>query len=86
MLDQTTLQTNVPDWKYDGHKLIRTFSFKNFTEAFAFMMKVAFIAEKMDHHPNWSNVYNIVEIQLFTHSKQAVTTLDMKFAQQVDLL
>ena len=54
-------------WKEENNQLKQTFVFKNFVEAFGFMSQVALVAEKMDHHPNWSNVYNRVEISLCTH-------------------
>jgi 4a-hydroxytetrahydrobiopterin dehydratase len=54
-------------WKEENNQLQRSFEFNDFVAAFAFMTKVAFAAEKMGHHPNWSNVYNKVDIKLFTH-------------------
>jgi 4a-hydroxytetrahydrobiopterin dehydratase len=74
-------------WKEENNKLKRTFVFKDFSEAFAFMTRVALIAEKMDHHPNWSNTWNQVEIELSTHSKgNVVTELDRKLAAEIDKL
>ena len=74
-------------WKEENNQLNRTFEFANFIEAFAFMSKVALLAEKMDHHPNWSNVYNKVEISLCTHSEgNTVTDKDKKLAQAIDAL
>ena len=86
MLDQAILLHRLPTWNYLDGKLVKLFTFKDFREAFAFMLQVAFIAEKLNHHPNWNNVYNKVEIQLFTHSEGVVTELDVQFAQQVDQL
>ncbi len=60
------------------------FRFKNFREAWGFMSQVALVAEKMDHHPEWSNVYGKVEVTLTTHSAQGVTALDIKLAQKMD--
>ncbi len=72
-------------WKQHDNKLTRTFEFKDFTEAFSFMTKVALIAEKMDHHPNWSNVYNKVTIELSTHSEgDKVTSKDHTLAKKID--
>ncbi len=62
----------------------KTFRFKNFREAWGFMAQVALVAEKMDHHPEWSNVYGKVEVTLTTHSAQGVTALDIKMAQKMD--
>lgn len=68
-----------------GNPLKKTFKFNNFVEAFAFMTKVALIAEKMNHHPNWSNVYNTVEIALCTHDAgNMVTEKDRKLAEAID--
>lgn len=74
-------------WKEEDNKLKRTFEFKNFVEAFGFMSSVALIAEKMDHHPNWSNVYNKVEIELTTHDAgNTVTDKDKTLAGLIDEL
>jgi len=74
-------------WKEENNYLKRSFKFKDFTEAFAFMTKVALIAEKRDHHPRWSNVYNEVEIMLNTHDKgDVVTEKDHKLASEIDKL
>jgi 4a-hydroxytetrahydrobiopterin dehydratase len=74
-------------WKEENNTLQRSFKFKDFKEAFGFMTKVALIAEKMDHHPNWSNVYNKVDIQLTTHDKgNTVTDKDRKLAGEIDKL
>lgn len=74
-------------WKEENHELTQTFTFKNFIEAWAFMSKVALIAEKMDHHPNWSNVYNKVEIKLSTHDAgNKITDKDRKLAGEIDKL
>ena len=70
----------------DGY-LTRDFSFASFRDAFAFMTRVAFIAEELNHHPEWSNVYGKVTIALTTHEKgNTVTTVDREFAAAVDLL
>lgn len=74
-------------WKEENNTLKKTFEFKDFTEAFGFMTKVALIAEKMDHHPNWSNVWNKVSIELTTHSEgNKVTAKDHTLAQAIDKL
>jgi 4a-hydroxytetrahydrobiopterin dehydratase len=72
-------------WEEKNNTLYRKFEFKNFSEAFAFMTRVALEAEKMDHHPDWSNVYNKVEISLSTHSAgDIVTEKDRKLAKRID--
>ena len=72
-------------WKEENNSLIKEFKFKDFSEAFAFMTRVAIEAEKMDHHPYWENVYNRVKIVLNTHSAgNTVTDLDRKLAAKID--
>ena len=72
-------------WKEENNKLTRTFEFNNFVEAFGFMSKVALVAEKMNHHPNWNNVYNKVTIALNTHDAgDVVTDKDKKLAKAID--
>lgn len=72
-------------WKETDNKLIRTFKFKDFVEAFGFMSKVAILAEKKNHHPNWSNVYNQVTIELTTHDTgNTVTDKDRELAAAID--
>ena len=67
--------------------LVKEFTFKNFIEAFSFMTRVALIAEKMNHHPNWSNVYSKVVIILNTHDAgEIVTTKDIKLSELIDKL
>ncbi|MFL2813819.1 MAG: 4a-hydroxytetrahydrobiopterin dehydratase [Candidatus Puniceispirillales bacterium] len=74
LIDQEAL-----DWKIieDGKKIKKTFKFKSFIEAFSFMTKIAIYAEKKDHHPEWSNVYNKVEICLTTHDAGGITEKDV---------
>ncbi|MXN65064.1 4a-hydroxytetrahydrobiopterin dehydratase [Stappia sp. GBMRC 2046] len=66
--------------------ITRTFEFKNFVEAFGFMTKVALRAEKMNHHPEWSNVYRTVVVTLSTHDAGGLTELDVKLARAIDRL
>ena len=74
-------------WTEKENSLQRTFQFKDFSEAFAFMTRVALIAEKMDHHPEWKNIYNSVEVKLSTHSAgDIVTDKDRKLAAAIDKL
>jgi 4a-hydroxytetrahydrobiopterin dehydratase len=74
-------------WEEKNNSLYRKFQFKDFSEAFAFMTRVALAAEKMDHHPNWSNVYNTVEINLNTHDAgDTVTERDRKLAKLIDAM
>ncbi|MCR9014564.1 4a-hydroxytetrahydrobiopterin dehydratase [Aquiflexum gelatinilyticum] len=72
-------------WTEKNNKLSKTFKFKDFQEAFAFMTRVAFLAESQGHHPNWSNVYNTVVIELNTHDAgNIVTEKDHKLAKAID--
>lgn len=74
-------------WQEQDKKLYSKFQFKNFSEAFAFMTRVALEAEKMDHHPLWTNVYNTVEVWLSTHSAgDVVTEKDRQLAKKIDAL
>jgi 4a-hydroxytetrahydrobiopterin dehydratase len=74
-------------WQEIDNKLTQTFTFKDFSEAFAFMTRVALLAEKHDHHPDWKNVYNKVEIALNSHDKgNIVTDRDRKLATEIDAL
>ncbi|MDB5261748.1 MAG: pterin-4-alpha-carbinolamine dehydratase [Adhaeribacter sp.] len=72
-------------WQEENNKLKRSFTFKDFKEAFAFMTEVAATAEKLDHHPWWANVYNKVDIELYTHDAgNTVTIRDHKLAAAID--
>lgn len=71
-------------WEYQNDFLIRHFVFKNFIDAFGFMSKVALLAEKMDHHPDWSNVYNRVVVKLKTHDADGITEKDFKLASFIN--
>ena len=74
-------------WQEQDNKLVREFQFADFQEAFGFMTRVALIAEKMDHHPWWSNVYNKVRIELTTHDAgNTVTDKDRQLAKAIDQL
>ncbi|MDO1559315.1 4a-hydroxytetrahydrobiopterin dehydratase [Brevundimonas sp. 2R-24] len=77
---------DLPEWAADtGREAIcRTFVFKDFNAAFGFMSRVALLAEKMDHHPEWSNVYNRVEVLLTTHDADGVTARDVAMARFMD--
>jgi 4a-hydroxytetrahydrobiopterin dehydratase len=74
-------------WEEKNDSLYRKFEFKDFSAAFAFMTRVALAAEKMDHHPKWTNVYNTVEIWLSTHDAgDTVTERDRKLSKKIDAL
>lgn len=74
-------------WKEESDRLTKTFMFKDFSEAFGFMTRVAMIAEKMNHHPTWTNTWNMVSFELSTHDAgNKVTERDRKFAEAIDKL
>ena len=75
-----------PSWIIDNKMIKKEFIFINFLDAFGFMSKVALLSEKIDHHPNWQNVYNKVKIELTTHDKGGITTNDIKLAESIDKL
>jgi 4a-hydroxytetrahydrobiopterin dehydratase len=68
----------------DGTSITRSFAFKNFSEAFAFMTRVAMAAEKLDHHPEWSNIYKKVDVTLSTHDAGGLTQLDFDLARKMN--
>ena len=74
-------------WTEENNQLTKTFVFRNFVEAFGFMTRVALTAEKMDHHPTWTNTYNRVEIRLATHDAgNTITDKDRTLASRIDEL
>lgn len=78
----------LPDWDLDNGRdaITRSFKFANFSEAFAFMTRVALLAEKANHHPEWSNVWNRVDILLTTHDAGGLSVRDIAMAQAIDAL
>ena len=75
-----------PAWARDGDRLHRTCRFDSFVEAFGFMSKVALVAEKLFHHPEWSNVYGTVEVAITDHDAGGISTNDQLFIERVDSL
>jgi len=91
MLDEAAradLAAQLPEWRMvEGRDAIRrAFRFRDFSEAWAFMSRVALLAEAQDHHPEWSNVYNRVEITLTTHDAKGLSARDVKLAEAIDRL
>jgi 4a-hydroxytetrahydrobiopterin dehydratase len=86
MIDLDKELAALPGWsKVEGRAAIaKSFKFKDFNAAFGFMTRVALVAEKMDHHPEWFNVYNRVDVTLATHSKGGVTDLDINLAKAME--
>ncbi len=88
LLDEAALSAaldDLPGWQAapDGRSIGRRFEFRNFSEAFAFMTRSALAAEKLDHHPEWSNVYKTVTVSLSTHDRGGVTELDIELAKRM---
>jgi len=75
---------DLPAWELDDGKVYRELKFKNFIEAFGFMTRVALLAETMNHHPEWSNVYGRVEIHLITHDVNGISAKDFELAKRID--
>ena len=88
ILTDTEVMAQLSGWSIvQGRSAImKSFKFKSFGQAFGFMTEVALIAEKMDHHPEWFNVYSRVDVTLTTHSAGGITDLDVKLAQAMDLI
>jgi 4a-hydroxytetrahydrobiopterin dehydratase len=82
----SALPQALPLWNLVAGKLRRELRFANFVEAFGFMTQVALVAEAMEHHPEWSNVWNRVTIELITHDAGGLTDLDLQLAQRIDAL
>ncbi|NYT42483.1 4a-hydroxytetrahydrobiopterin dehydratase [Sphingomonas sp. R-74633] len=78
----------LPDWTWEPTRdaITRRFEFKDFNQAFGFMTRVALIAEKADHHPEWSNVWNKVDVLLTTHDAGGLSTRDIQMAQAIEAL
>lgn len=83
---QEGLEKIDSQWKAKGKFIRREIVFKNFIEAFSFMTAVAFLAEKVNHHPNWENTYNKVTIALHTHDADGITNKDFDLAKEIDLI
>lgn len=76
----------LPGWTHADGRLHRTFQFRDFSEAFGWMTRVALYAERRDHHPDWTNVYSRVAVSLQTHDAAGVTELDVELAREMDRL
>ncbi len=81
-----TSDTNEGGWTEEGGALRRRLTFTDFSEAFAFMTRVALLAEKMNHHPEWTNVWNRVSVTLSTHDAGGLTERDVELARAMDAL
>ena len=84
--ERAALAAELPGWTLEGEALVRSFRFADFSAAFAFMTRVALLAEKADHHPEWTNVWNRVDIRLTTHDAGGLTARDVALARGIDAL
>lgn len=78
------LKDNLQEWTFENNSITRNFKFKTFIEAFSFLTAIALVAEKLNHHPDWSNSYNKVNIALTNHEAKGVTQLDFDLANKID--
>ena len=84
--ERATRLSQLAAWRIENEKLRRDFQFADFVAAFGFMTRVALLAEKADHHPEWFNVYNKVRIELTTHDAGGISERDFALAKQIDAL
>lgn len=86
--ERAAVLRELPDWQHDAARdaLVRAFTFADFSEAFAFMTRVALLAERHDHHPDWHNVYNRVTIALSTHDVGGLSARDLRMARAIEAL
>lgn len=88
-LSEDAIKTRMGElsgWKLEGGHLMKTFEFDDFVSAFGWMSSVALVAEKLNHHPNWSNVYKTVEVELWSHDAGGLTPADFELAGHMDRL
>lgn len=83
-LDPKEVAEGLPGWTGGDDFITKVFRFEDFAEAFSFMTRIAIIADKMDHHPEWFNVYNRVDVTLTTHDAGGVTEKDIKLAKEME--
>jgi 4a-hydroxytetrahydrobiopterin dehydratase len=84
--EQAEALRTLPGWTIANGKLHRTYRFHDFSAAFGWMARVALVAEKSDHHPEWTNVYATVTVDLVTHDAGGITSRDVALAKEMDLL
>ena len=88
-LDETTIEKkllHLPDWDYYDNAIYAEFEFDNFKDCFSAMSRIAFECEAQNHHPNWSNTYNVLKITLSTHDEDGVTLKDFKLAEAIEAI
>jgi 4a-hydroxytetrahydrobiopterin dehydratase len=82
--DIRTQLRSSPEWLHHADRISRSFVFSDFAEAFGFMSEIAIVAERLNHHPEWSNVWNRVDVELTTHDVAGLSELDFQLAQRMD--
>lgn len=88
-LSEQEIETKLlrfPDWEYFDNAIHAEFEFENFRDCFSAMSRIAFECEALNHHPNWSNVYNVLTITLSTHDADGITDLDFKLAEAIETI
>lgn len=88
-LDESTIEAKLlqfPDWDYFDNAIHSEFEFENFKDCFSAMSRIAFECEALNHHPDWSNVYNVLKISLSTHDADGVTEVDFKLAEAIEFI
>lgn len=73
-------------WSRDGNSIVKTYHFSDFIEAISFMTQAAFYAEALEHHPEWRNIYNVVEVRLMTHDTGGISSLDIRLAKRMEYI
>lgn len=85
--NQVDLQLEeLPGWQRDGNSIVKTYIFNDFIEAISFMNQAAFYAEALEHHPEWRNIYNVVEVRLMTHDTGGITSHDIRLARRMEYI
>ncbi len=85
--EQVDLQLQeLAGWERDGNSIVKTYHFSDFIEAISFMNQAAFHAEALEHHPEWRNVYNVVEVRLTTHDTGGITSHDVRLAKRMEYI
>lgn len=75
---------DLAGWQRDGNSIVKTYHFSDFIEAISFMTQAAFYAEALEHHPEWRNIYNVVDVRLMTHDTGGITSLDIRLARRME--
>ena len=85
--EQVDLQLEeLTGWERDGNAIVKTYHFSDFIEAMSFMNQAAFYAEALEHHPEWRNIYNIVEVRLTTNDSNSITSHDIRLAKRMEYI